>query len=314
MAKISVGMFTYNRPNTLKRAATSILNQTFKDLELVLVNNGSTIPKVTDICKDIAESDCRVKYLEVYPNNITEAYKTILQNSTGEFYTQMDDDDYCESDILEFLYELASEYNADISMCGSYRVINGKAIERFAFDEIIVMDKVQALDEFLKRQICSTAVWSKLFKREKVIANTGWAAHAKQGDADTVYKWFSNADKVVAHGIPKYYQVRTESDDLYGYVGKHNLTPELLDNYLEIFRDRTNYLSQKVPKIKERVRYSEWSFMISMYDKIYSYGLSNFDKQIKFIKNELKFHFEEFCNGPFIQEFEKEFMVRYINK
>ena len=312
MPKISVGMFTYNRPETLQRAIDSILNQTFKDIELILVNNGSTISEVDKICKSAANNDSRVKLFSIYPNSIRKAYEAILNNSTGEYYTQMDDDDYCDEYMLEFLYNLILEHNADISLCGSYRVINNVPVERYSFDEIIVMDKVQAVDEFLKRDICSSAVWSKLFNRKKVIANIGWTKYEKQGDADTVYKWFANADKVVAHGIPKYYQVRTESDDLYGYIGKHNLTPDLLNNYLEIYNIRTDYLLYKVPEIAERIIYSKWSFMISMYDKIHSYKLKGFEKHLKYMEKELTQNLEDFCQTPYIKDFEISNMKKYI--
>lgn len=315
MPKISIGMFTYNRPKTLQRAIDSILNQTMKDIELILVNNGSTISEVDEICENASENDSRVKLFNVYPNSISKAYETILNNSTGDFYTQMDDDDYCALDMLELLYNLALKYNADISLCGSYRVINNEPIERYSFDEIIIMNKVQAVEELLKREKYGSEVWSKLFKMKKVIANIGWTKYEKQGDADTVYKWFANADTVVAHGIPKYYQIRTESDDLYGYIGKHNLSPELLNNYLEIYDRKTDYLMDKVPEIAERIIYSKWSFMISMYDKIHSYKLKGFEKHLKYMEKELTRNLEDFCQSPYIKDFEISNIKKYmINK
>lgn len=314
MPKISVGMFTYNRPETLQRAIDSILNQTFKDIELILVNNGSTISEVDKICKSAANNDSRVKLFSINPNSIRKAYEVILNNSTGEYYTQMDDDDYCDEYMLEFLYNLILEHNADISLCGSYRVINNVPVERYSSDEIIVMDKVQAVEELLKREKFGSEVWSKLFNIKKVIGNTGWTKYEKQGDADTVYKWFANADTVAAHGIPKYYQVRTksESEELYGYIGKHNLTTELLNNYLEIYNKKTEYLINKVPEITERIIYSKWSFMISMYDKVHSYGLTGFDRQLSYMKKELTQDIDDFLHSPFIKDFEISNMEKYI--
>lgn len=314
MPKISVGMCTYNRPETLQIAIDSILNQTFKDFELILVNNGSTVPVVDKICKNAADNDSRIKFFSLYPNSIKKAYEVILSNSTGEYYTQMDDDDYCSEDMLEFLYNLILKHNADISLCGSYRVINNVPIERYSFNEIIVMNKVQAVEELLKREKYGSEVWSKLFNMKKVIANTGWTKYEKQGDADTIYKWFTNADTIAAHGIPKYYQVRTksESEELYGYIGKHNLTPELLNNYLEIYNIKTEYLINKIPELTERIIYSKWSFMISMYDKVHSYGLTGFDVQLEYMRKELILNNENFLRSPCIKDFEISNMEKYI--
>ena len=204
MTKITVGMLTYNRYDTLPKAIQSIRQQSLTDWELIIVNNGSTDSRVAQYCQAAIKQDSRLQYYEVYPNHIPAAYQTILDHASGQYYTQMDDDDYCEPDMLDFLYQLIEAHQADIALCGSYRVIGGQARERFAFKEVMVMDKVQALNALMDRQICSTAVWSKLFRREKVIGRLSWSAHHKQGDADTVYKWFAKADKVVAHGVPKY--------------------------------------------------------------------------------------------------------------
>lgn len=288
MAKITIGMVTYNRINTLPKAVKSILQQTFTDWELVLVNDGSTQPEVDPYCKKMARSDPRIKYYKLESNDPPKAVQKILQEATGTYYTAMDDDDYCEPDMLQFLYQLIQDYKADIAICGSYRVINHEAVPRYHSDEVLVMNKTEALAAYLDRKHFNCVIWSKLFKREKLINLSEYEIHHRHGDADIVYKWFAHADKVVVHNIPKYYQVRRElATSLYGNIERHNLSTDVIQDYLETFRDRTAYLEKIVPQIAARARCAEWAFMISMCGYIDEWNKKDCVKIYEFMKQQL---------------------------
>ena len=114
------------------------------------------------------------------------------------------------------------------------------------------------------------------------------------------------------YGIPKYRILRHDGNNSGFTTNDKLLTPEQLDEYFEAFRERTVYLTEKLPTIADYAQYSEWSYMISMCNKIEKNHLDNCRKQLEFVKKELTEHYEEFYESPYIEEFEREFMRKYI--
>lgn len=115
---ISVIMLTYNREKLVSRAIESILDQTEKNFEFIIVDNGST-DSSGKIADDYAKKDKRIKVIHRKKGNIGAGRNTGLDASIGEYVTFIDDDDYAEPDFLEFLYKLSMESNADVSICGA---------------------------------------------------------------------------------------------------------------------------------------------------------------------------------------------------
>ena len=115
---ISVLMLTYNRENLVGRAIESILVQTYKDFEFIIVDNGST-DKSGDIAEEYAKKDSRIKVIHRKRGNIGAGRNTALDAAKGDYVAFIDDDDWAEPDFLEFLRNLIVENNADISICGA---------------------------------------------------------------------------------------------------------------------------------------------------------------------------------------------------
>ena len=152
---------------------------------------------------------------------------------------------------------------------------------------------------------------SKLLRRE-LFDKIRFKTEGKYDDISVVYKYFAEAKKVAAYGIPKYCFWRHPGNNSAFTTNDLLLTPEQLDEYFEAFRERTEYLSAKLPDIADYAQYSEWSYMISMCNKISKNNLVHCQEQLEFVKKELTEHYEEFYNSEYIEEFEKEFMRKYI--
>ena len=152
---------------------------------------------------------------------------------------------------------------------------------------------------------------TKLVKRD-LFKETRFRTEGKYDDIRVTYKYFASANKVAACGIPKYCFWRHPGNNSAFTTNDLLLTPEQLDEYFDAFRERTEYLSAKLPKIADYAQYSEWSYMISMCNKISRNKMVTCQKQLEFVKKELMEHYEEFYNSLYIQEFEREFMKEYI--
>ena len=155
---ISVIMLTYNREALVSRAIESILAQTCRDFEFIIVDNGST-DRSGQIAEEYAARDARVRVLHRRRGSIGAGRNTGLNAARGDYIAFIDDDDWAEPDFLEFLLGLIQESGADVAICG--------AADK-AFDEKKVMTAEEALIELMWRRKYNMAFPTKLFRRELI--------------------------------------------------------------------------------------------------------------------------------------------------
>ncbi len=142
MAKVSVVMPVYNTPDeVLKEAVESILNQTYKDFELLIINNGSCSDITTVIDK---YSDSRIKYYEIKENHGVAAARNLgIEKMSGEYYAVMDSDDIASPDRLEKQVQIF-EAEPDVLLCASW-------FKRFPEEVVVKAPLKPGLLDFLKR-------------------------------------------------------------------------------------------------------------------------------------------------------------------
>lgn len=306
--KITVIMLTYNRKEYLNRSIESVLTQTYRDFDFIIINNGSTDGS-DEVLKQYAREDHRIKLIHI-PDNRGAA----VQRSKGvdlartEFLTFVDDDDYCEPYLLDFLWNLANEHQADISMCGSWNDFHGRLEPYFIFDELLVLDKVQGLNELLKREKYNVAPPTKLF-RKSIFDGIRFKENVRVDDIHVIYKIFANATTVVAQGVPLY-RFTKHGGNMTSFIYDSSLSPTILEEYLSAFRERTEYLSKKVPEIAPRVKYSELSYMISMCDKIIRNRITDCSPLYHRMVETLYQNYDELNCSAFLTEREKDILQR----
>lgn len=311
---ISVIMLTYNREALVKRAIDSILNQTFKNFEFIVIDNGST-DRSGEIADSCAKKDPRVRVIHREKGNIGSGRNAGLDTSSGKYIAFIDDDDYAEPDFLEFLYELAESNDADIAVCGSNKDEAGKISPNgiYAYDGLYRMDAREATKYFLLRKRYNAAMPTKLIRRE-LFEKIRFPEYDNYDDITTTYRCFANAKRgVVAHGIPKYTFYRHPGNNSSAATKHHLLNPAQLHEYLSAFRGRTEYLSKTLPELASMALWSEWSYMISMVEKIHRYNLTNCAEPLEFMLKELREHRNEFLASPWTQDFEKEWIKKYVD-
>ncbi len=301
MPAISVIMLTYNRENLVGRAIESVLCQTFCDFEFILVDNGST-DSSGFICDSYAMKDPRIRVIHRERGNIGSGRNTGLDAAKGEYIAFIDDDDYAEPDFLELLYNLVSENDADVSICG--------AADK-AFNEKLVMTAEEALIELMWRKRYNMAFPTKMFKRI-LVENLRFSEDDKYDDIALMYRLLAKPKRVAYHGLPKYTFHRHENNNSAWTTNHALLTRETLNEYLRSYRERTEWLSERFPGSAPVFRYFEWSFMISMVEKINRYELSDCTEQLNFMIRRLSKDREKFLNSEFILDFERDWMREYV--
>ncbi len=120
MAKVSIIVPVYNVAAYLEQCLDSVVHQTLKDVEIILVNDGSTDQSET-ICQHYVDSDERVHLITQVNQGLAAARQTGLDAASGEYIGFVDSDDWLELDMYEKMYQAAEGYNADIVFCNVYR-------------------------------------------------------------------------------------------------------------------------------------------------------------------------------------------------
>lgn len=298
---ISIIMLTYNRETLMPRAIKSILCQSYRDFEFIIVDNGSS-DKSGEIADSYAVQDGRIRVIHLERSTIGVGRNAGLDAARSDYVTFIDDDDWAEPDYLEFLLQLLEENKADISICGA---------SDKAFDEKKVMTAEEALIELMWRKKYNMAFPAKLFRRS-LFDGEHFPQSGSVDDIALMYRIIAKANLVAYHGLPKYTFYRHDSNNSAWTTHHELLTGEILREYLRAYRTRTEWLSGIYPDSASAFRYFEWSFMISMVEKIVRLNLSDCAGELAEMRGELSEHECEFLSCPEIQDFEKEWMSRYI--
>lgn len=191
MPKISVIVPIYNTGNYLKKCVDSIANQTFKDIEIILVDDGSTDDS-GKICDEFAEKDNRIRVIHQSNSGSVTARKNGLEIACAEYIGFVDSDDWIESDMYEILYNLITENEADMSCCN--RVYeDGKNEIKLTMTEGVfdISNNRQAVfEDFVSLSSDSSgmnlnhSLCNKLFKKELIVNSFSCVSDEQQYGED----------------------------------------------------------------------------------------------------------------------------------
>ena len=164
MVDISIIVPIYNASKYLKKCLDSLVNQTKKELEFILINDGST-----DNSEDIIKSynDSRIKYFKRSNHGIGKTRNFGINKSTGKYIMFLDSDDYLEENACEVLYEKIDKEKLDLVVCDFYRVVNdSKIIEKItSFKNTSLKDNPNLLLNV------NLAPWNKIYRSDLIKNN-----------------------------------------------------------------------------------------------------------------------------------------------
>lgn len=298
---ISVLMLTYNRENMVARAIESILAQTYTNFEFIIVDNGST-DSSGRIADEYAAKDDRIKVIHRERGSIGAGRNTALDEAKGDYIAFVDDDDYITPDYLEFLYSLIVENNADIAVCGS-------SVK--TFDKKMIMSAEKAMEIMLWRTYFNVGFPTKLINKD-LFKNVRFSEQSKYDDIYLMPQIVAESKKVVYYGLSKYI-IERHSNNNSAWTQNHELLDvNTLQEYLDVYKERTKWLCEKYPLQTTVWYYFKWSFMISMVEKIDRLHIQGCDLQLKQMITELTEYRNEFLEFDEIQDYEKEWIKKYI--
>lgn len=169
MATISIIVPVYNVDKYLDKCIKSILEQTFKDFELILVNDGSK-DKSEEICEYYKEKDKRVKVINKENGGVSSARNAGLKIAEGKYVGFVDQDDWIDNIMYEKMYEVIMDTKSDIVICDFCKEYEGKIISKQKNknikNKVEIFNNIQALEQLYKVKYTYVVAWNKLYKRE----------------------------------------------------------------------------------------------------------------------------------------------------
>jgi len=164
--KISVIVPAYNVAPWLERCVDSILQQSYPNLEVLLIDDGSNdgTAAIVDAC---AAKDSRIVAVHQSNAGLVAVREKGIALATGEYVSFVDGDDLIEPDFLERLLKNALSYNADISHCGmKYCFYDGRVKLHYGTGEILTLDRITGVNELLYGSKIEPSLCNKLYRRE----------------------------------------------------------------------------------------------------------------------------------------------------
>ena len=278
--KISVIVPVYNTDKYIDQCVSSIVNQSYRNLEIILVDDGSYDNSLKK-CEIWQKRDKRIKVVHKKNEGVTRARKVGITMATGDYIGFVDSDDYIEKDMYELLINNIIEQDADISHCG-YKMIfdDGRVNYFYETGNSVIQDNFAGQKDLLLGEFIEPGLWNKLYKRELFNELEYNENISINEDLLINFLLFRRSKKSIFQDTCMYcYCVRENSATRSNLSKKHILDPIEVKDYIRKMADN---------KLKGIANKMYLSTCINCYNSIIINGGFNKEKMIirkKIIKN-----------------------------
>ena len=224
---ISVIIPVYNVEQYLEKCLDSILNQTYKNIEIILVNDGS-IDKSGVICDEYSRKYNNIKVFHKENGGVSSARNLGITVAKGEYITFADPDDFLNKDMYKILYENAKNYNSDITICSVNEIRENVIATEDNTGKINKYSKKDAINGYFNDiyPFNHNYLWNKLFKRAMFDEIKLNEKITYQEDSEIMIKLLNLSENIIYVGIPLYnYDLRLGSLSS-GNISKSKITAE----------------------------------------------------------------------------------------
>jgi len=240
-ALISIIIPVYKVEKYLEKCIQSVINQTYENLQIILVDDGSP-DNCGKICDEYAKKDHRIEVIHKSNGGLSDARNKGLEMAKGEYIGFVDSDDYIEADMYEVLYNLLKQYNADVSICNFYTVSQGKISIKNADNGINDYNRIEILKEILLDRNIQSYAWNKLYKKE-LFDEIKYPIGKKYEDIGTTFYLLEKCNKIVVTGKSEYYYINRQDSIV------NNVTESTITDYIELIMQRYDYIEENIKEL-----------------------------------------------------------------
>ena len=246
MIKVSIVIPVYNVEKYLERCLFSIVNQTYKEIEIILVNDGSK-DNSGAICDQFVKKDLRAKVVHQENRGLSEARNTGLRNVTGDYVMFLDSDDWLEFDAIEFLLGQAISQNADMVVGGVFRTSNVVEHPKNTPVSYLLTQEEYAKRYFkIESQTIEYYVWNKLYRR-RVVEGIEFPSGFFAEDVPTMFRYILNSQTIVV----------TDKIVYNYFINTSGLTAKFTSKHFDVLKGWD--LVCQYAKSSNNDRYKEWA-------------------------------------------------------
>lgn len=210
---VSIIVPFYNAQKTIGRCIDSILNQTFKEFELILLDDGSTDDSGR-ICDEYAEKDARIRVVHKENSGVSDTRNQGIAMAKGEYLQFLDGDDWISPDATGLFVRTITEYQCDMVIADFYRVIGERVSPKGAIEEAGLMDKISYATNMMENpaDFYYGVLWNKLYKRSVIEAHQLKMDRSISWCEDFIFnlEYIGHIQSIYALKVPVYYYVKTK--------------------------------------------------------------------------------------------------------
>lgn len=267
--KVSVVVPIYKVEKYLGRCIESITNQSYTNLEIILVNDGSP-DRCGDICEEYALQDSRIKVLHKENGGLSDARNFGMNYVTGEYTVFVDSDDWLELNMIETMIKLVNEYNSDIVQVGFYYTYNNYLLfdDRYYSenDKPIVLDNYSLMKELVTNEKVKNFAWGKLYKTE-LIKDIPFKKGVLFEDVFWAHQVMQRVNKYVLSNKPLCYYLQREDSIVATYTTRNLDIIEGLKERHEFIERYYQSLSDESYKLILRTSLLHYNLLLRNKDK-----------------------------------------------
>lgn len=266
---ISIIVPVYKVEKYLEKCIKSIINQTYNNLQIILVDDGSP-DNCGKICDEYAQKDSRIEVIHKTNGGLSDARNVGISKAKGKYIGFVDSDDYIEKSMYEDLYNLIEENKSDVCICNFYNVIgNNKSLKNLD-NGIKKYNKTDILREILLDSKIQSYAWNKLYKKE-LFDNIKYPVGKKYEDIGTTFYILEKCNKIIVTGTPEYYYLN-RADSIV-----NNVNEKTIIDYIELIIERYDYIEKNLKELDKYNKYYLVKTLITAYSDINS--LKNVSKK-----------------------------------
>lgn len=240
---ISIIVPVYNVEQYLEKCVNSIVNQTYKNLEIILVDDGAT-DSSGKLCDELAKIDNRIKVYHKENGGLSDARNYGVERATGDYIGFVDSDDYIDAEMYEKLYEAIKKENVDVAEC-NLKIIYPEREELFTEQNYYnVCTKQEYLEEYLKIEKIFGSVWTKLISK-KIAKELLFPKGKLYEDTYYAYDLINVANSFVLIDSPSYNYLMRENS-----ITNSKFNPRIFD-LIEIVEKFHKMTYKNYPDLKE---------------------------------------------------------------
>lgn len=258
---ISIIVPVYKVEKYLDRCVRSLVNQTYKNLEIILVDDGSpdNCPKM---CDEWAKKDSRIKVIHKENGGLSDARNKGFEQSLGEYILFVDSDDYIDEKMVEIMYNRIIEDKTDMCICDFSTFEDGQNPNKNFTMEPKVISAEKTLKSLIydKSNVYFVVAWNKLFRRE-LLEKVKFPKGRIHEDEFTCHRFIGECKTISCIYNPLYFYYMRE-----GSITKSKFTEKKLDVIMAM-DDRVEYISQNKPELLEDTKVLALKTIMALYCK-----------------------------------------------